>query len=498
MAPLGNWIRQGMRLSASRSGKAGVIFVANVAAMLTTLLLLAYFSRVMPEAQYGEFRQLLMLITFANAVLQLGYPSTLLQHQSITPDRNQALTSVGMIQWGIAAIWLIFALSLGDWLVGKLFEIASPAAVLWVVLIIAVNILAAIIYPMLLLANAYFSAGVYTLCSLLIPSLGIAVCYAIQPDMDAMFLTYLLCVTATTVVFLAWSVAKSHARIAKPDAGVLPAIFHFGLRLGFGSVFGIGQRYIDKFYVASISGAAGFAIYANGSQEPPLFGALQRSINSVLIPELSVLFNEGKHGRARKIWSSAVIKSHAILFPGACFLAWNAALVIVTLFGEKYRESQYVFLLFTLLIPFRSISFAGILIAGGNARTVFNTSLAGFLATLAFAPLGIYLLGYLGAALAHVMITLLLVVWLTIESMKILQCKFSALLPWSTVGLICLLSIVATLLSSLLPDDIFALPILVLCLKAIVFGLALLALYYRFGFLKEINFLTQSKHESIK
>ena len=473
-----------------------MLFVANVGSMLCTFALLAYFSRTMSESFYGEFRQMLLVIVFANAVLPLGYPLTLLQHTSITPSRNQALTSVFIIQIGICLVWLAVALPLNGYLAGSVFNISDPAVMHWVVLTVLVNILATIIYPAFILAGAYFSAGVYTVCSLLIPSVGIATAYIVHPDLETMFFVYFVSSVITFVVFFGWAIWRTKSQPERPDPGILRSIFGFGLRLGSSSIFGTGQRYLDKFYVATICSSATFAVYANGSQEPPLVGALQRSINSVLIPEMAKLLTEGQASRARKIWSGAVIKSHAILFPGALFLAVNAALTIITIFGENYRESQYIFLLFTILIPLRAISFGAVLIAAGNVQTVFRTSLAGFFATLVFAPVGIFLFGYIGAAAAHVLITLLIIIpWLTKAIMKVYKCDLSNLLPWNKISQVCLLSLIAVGTSMLWPGDLLRLPALNLAARLAIAGLILLPLYWRLGYLKDMNFSMQSKKD---
>lgn len=137
----------------------------------------------------------------------------------------------------------------------------------------------------------------------------------------------------------------------------------------------IGLEKAHQFYVTALTTPKVFAIYANGIFQIPLAGLLVQSVAEVLIVRSSAAY---KHENRADMWNAwrAVTNRLAVPLMGLFVWAWVfAPALILTLFGEPYRESIPIFRILLLTIPLIGIVDHGILRAVGDTRFMLRAAL---------------------------------------------------------------------------------------------------------------------------
>lgn len=154
-----------------------------------------------------------------------------------------------------------------------------------------------------------------------------------------------------------------------------------------------------------------FAIYSNGALEIPLIGAITGAVMVVILSDFTKLLDKGKIEETFILWGKAVGATSSILIPLMYLLLLNADWLIITMYGEKYRNSAIPFSIYLLLIPIRTMTFSSIMTASGNTKLIMKGALYSTLFNIIFSTLLIYKIGFIGPAIATVVSTYLLAIF---------------------------------------------------------------------------------------
>lgn len=122
------------------------------------------------------------------------------------------------------------------------------------------------------------------------------------------------------------------------DRFIVPAVGTAGV----GSV----PWYIDRWLVSSWYGAAGMAVYANGTIENPLAGVVTAAASPVLTQAFSAHSRTPDAAEAREIaglWRRANLRVSALTLPASVWLIAVAPTLVRLLFGEGYDEAIPIF-----------------------------------------------------------------------------------------------------------------------------------------------------------
>ena len=206
--------------------------------------------------------------------------------------------------------------------------------------------------------------------------------------------------------------------------------------IGFNDAVGSLSRYIDRFVVMFAFGAgATFAEYHFGALEVPV-SLLLAAVVTVLVPEISRLFQAGRLDDIHALWQGAVSRLALVVLPLFAFLLVFAEPLISLLYPD-YARSIWVFRIYILVLPLRCAIYNPLLVGMGKARWALWGSLGDLGCNLALSlALVSYLLGarpewaFLGPALATVCSTYLQVIFLLTAIGRHLRWGLAQLLPW--------------------------------------------------------------------
>lgn len=163
----------------------------------------------------------------------------------------------------------------------------------------------------------------------------------------------------------------------------------------------VGLR-VDQLVVSQSFGPAIFAIYVVGAFEIPVFAILQSSVSAVLLPDLAALYQQRDWDAIRRVWRNAVNRMGNITLPLAAVMVVFREEIVVTVFGETYRESAAIFGLFAILAPIRSVAFGLLLKASGRSHYDALGAAAFLACSVVLCVTFGNLFGYVGVAVAMV------------------------------------------------------------------------------------------------
>lgn len=271
-------------------------------------------------------------------------------------------------------------------------------------------------------------------------------------------------------------------------------ILSISLPFGLASTLSAISMQIDKTIVATLGTTEEFAIYVNGAIEIPIIGIITGSIASILITELSKSIKENDLKKALELFREASSKTALIIFPIMIYFIFNSKEFMVLLYSEKYELSALPFTIYLFLLPIRIVVFSSILIALGKSKLILFRSLIELILNIILSVVMFKLFGYLGIAIATVLITYL---WSVPYNIKIiakeLQIRKIDLFDLKLLGQVMLISIIAfpSMFISSFIDTVF--------IKLILsFAIYLIIIIILFNFYKFINFDFLKKSKGIK
>ena len=207
--------------------------------------------------------------------------------------------------------------------------------------------------------------------------------------------------------------------------------------IGLNDAVGSLSRHVDRLVVLSVFGAgATFAEYTFGAFEVPV-SLLLAGVVSVLVPEISRLFQAGDLQEIQALWQRAVSRLALVVLPLAAFLLVFAGPAIALMYPD-YDRSVWVFRLYLLVLPLRCAIYNPLLVGMDRARWALWGSLGDLLCNIG---LSLSLIAYLqanapewtflGPAVATVFSTYLQVVFLLAAIAWHLRWSLRRLLPWT-------------------------------------------------------------------
>ncbi|MBP9150864.1 MAG: oligosaccharide flippase family protein [Flavobacteriales bacterium] len=218
----------------------------------------------------------------------------------------------------------------------------------------------------------------------------------------------------------------------------------------------LSERF-DKFVVNKYIDSAEFAVYSLAFYSIPVLGQAFNSINNVVIPKMSSLLEENRLDEVLELFKKVVLKTSSLALPAITFFMIMAPEIIVFLFTDKYENAVPYYRFFMLTILIVMTGFGNVLRAAKKTRQIMVASFIGMLVTVAFGSLIIPRMGMNGAIITSVIgVTLPGVLQLYLVA-KCLNSSLAEFLPWKSIGLAFVASLIPTLL--IIPFKIFDLPL---------------------------------------
>lgn len=377
-------------------------------------------ARFLPQADFGTWRQLFIVQQVAQAFIFSALPMSLLRFSGCA-DAMGARAVIRQHLWltvALGAIALLVILAAADGVAALLGnEGLAPLLRLFAPQIAAVMLTALVAPALVSMSRTWLSAS-FSLLVAIITSLPLLLAALHGAGLHALVLVSVSAWTfaAMLAVVIMLLCTRPDPNAAQATAPSFREVRAFLWPLLLASGIGLLGLRMDQIIVANRLGPEVYALYAVGAFEIPLFGLLQSSVSSVLMPRFAALARQQEWAEITRLWRRALVRSAVIVFPIAAILIVLAEDFIVFVFGETYRESAIIFRIYLLLAPVRIMTFGLVLRAAGHTKPDLYGAVSYLVAVGVFGITGVSLFGAPGAVAAVVLCSIGLAAFLSSQT----------------------------------------------------------------------------------
>lgn len=162
----------------------------------------------------------------------------------------------------------------------------------------------------------------------------------------------------------------------------VPAQLAYSLPFAAGIIFTTISQRVDKLLVNRYISEEDFAIYSLAFFSIPLVNQAFTSINNVVVPNISKLFDDGNKAEVISLYKTVVSKTSGLAIPAVLFFTVMAPELISFLFTPEYVESTPYYRVYLLTLFFTMLSFGIVLRASGSTRKIMLSNFMGMVITL--------------------------------------------------------------------------------------------------------------------
>lgn len=261
------------------------------------------------------------------------------------------------------------------------------------------------------------------------------------------------------------------------DWSMLRTQIAYAIPLGLAGVLFTFQTDLHNYFISHRFSSAEFAIYAVGCLELPLLGLLRESINSVLIPRISLLQKENQTREILLLISRVMRKLAFFFFAAYAFLIVVGREFISFLFTESYLASWPIFAINLTLVPFSVLMLDPVLRAFAEHRYfLLKLRIGMFFFLVAGLWYGSIRFGMIGAVVTIVVIGVVERVALLIKFGRVLNVSRRDLVFLKDIGKFAIAAGLAAVATALVRTFLLGLkPFIILVVCGIVFSLVYLS-----------------------
>lgn len=355
-----------------RTVRAFWLALANLVSFGATLVIASCLSRLLSPADYGTYRQVILVYYTFLIVFSLGLPKAYSYFLAKAPleEGRSIVVKLGKI---LLALALVFAIALWcgadamAWLLGN--DMLAPnlrcfaLTPLFLMPVLGVEgILTA--YGQTNLVAAYVFAG----RGLLIAGAVIPVAWFDAGVTGAV--NGFVVASFASSVFGVWLSFRPFKGISSCKTGLnIKDVFKFVWPVFTSGIYGFVIVSSSQFFVSHFFGVKEFAFFANGYHELPFAGMIFGATAGVLLPEFSKMYSAcDSSARMHVLWNSVVVKTCSLIYPMSVFCCFFASEIMAFIYGEAYRSAAVLFIIATVVCLLRVIPLNPVMLATGNAK----------------------------------------------------------------------------------------------------------------------------------
>ncbi len=324
---------------------------SKLVAAVLTIGLPVLLVRLLPQTEYGIFKQAFLFITTATGVAMFGVGMSAYYFMPRQPERGGQI-ALNILVYNFVVGWVpLLAVVLYPQVLPFLFRSQAlvPLALLLGVLVL-LTLTSSLIYqiPVAMQDVRYSSIFIVgTQIARVILFAAAALWFrSVKGLLIAALLSQLL-----SIAVLFWYLDRHFPRFWMHfDWQFFKEQLAYALPYGAIGMLWVIQKDLDNYFVSHALGPKDFAIYSVGWIDVPLLSLALESIVSVMIVRVSSLQKEDRKEDIRRITAAASNQLAAIQFPLFAMLFVASHDLIVLLFTRQYEASASIFRVSALLL----------------------------------------------------------------------------------------------------------------------------------------------------
>jgi len=412
---------------ASIKANSTYMLISKMSKTVLDIVAVMLLARALSVQEYGFYKQFLVSQQILTAVMSLGISSSTIFYLS-SEKKKEYLVNV-YVSLGIISVLTILITPLS----AKLFDLNFKtdfftANWLELAVVYALSVFVTASENMLIALDKLRYMPIYVLVPSAFWTIGIAVSLIFKTNINFVLMIFLI----RYLLYFILTIVFAHEKFDFKELSKnrMKEILLFGLPVGVSSMIGLFSSNISKLVVGNLYDTETFAIFSNGAYEIPLLGIIGSSLFSVIIPQLKNHFDMKKFDDVNKLWNKAGLSMIPIIVSLASIFIVFSKPIVLFLFSEKYIESVPYFSLYQVSLFFRIYSYGSFFIAAGKSKLyMINAAISMVLNLVLDITLAI-LIGPIGAIIAGLISTFVLVILQIYQVSRILNMSILRIYPW--------------------------------------------------------------------
>ncbi len=419
-------------------GQAGPLMLGRGGATALGFALPLILTRLLPQAEFGSYKQVWLVVSTAYFMLQLGLAQSLFYFLPRKDGRQVAwLTqaSLSLLTLGGLCAAVLFA---ARFAIARQFANPELAQFGPQIALIAWLMIAASPLEISLTAEGRVRTAAWIIfLSDLVRVAGSVVPLLLGMGLRGFFWAYVLHAGLRFALQCWFLFRRGRPRI---DRALWREQLAYALPFGAAVLLDVPQRTFHQWAVGWSVDAALFAIYAQGCFQVPIINLLYAPISDILQVRLA---EPGGHEHRLHLFHDANLRLAAVFFPFTAGMVAAASLFIPALFTHLYDASVPIFRVAILMTPFSALPLDGVLRATGQTRYLFRIFFWRLVLTVPAVLLGLKLFGMIGAIGGHAAAESLIRVVMLDRVRRELGATWREALPWRQLSVIAFASLLA-------------------------------------------------------
>lgn len=439
-----------MKIFKGNSGDSILLALVKAFTTVSGILSTMIVSHALSLELYGTYSQTTLIVTTATNVFALGLVDAVnyFYNRSQNPDEKEknVNTVIGFQSIsGILAAILIITLS------GSLISYFNNELLRSFFLLIAfrplfANLNVSLQYLQVSIGRAKAVAVRNALFATL-RLIVFAIAAYILKDITVILISFLAFEIIITVYFeITFAKEQFWVQPYRIDWSKTKEILIYSIPMGIYVLTNSLNRDIDKMLIGGWFSTDQYAIYANCATLLP-FDIISASFLTVLVPILTRYFGNKDYLSGQKLFKNYLKIGYytSFTFTVACIILSRQ--MILFLYGNKYLSGQSVFVLYTIVDMVKFANMSIVLASCGKTKTLMICSLSALAGNTLLNLIFYRIWGFIGPAIATVVVTVFLTAVLAKLSASSLKAKLLSLIDWKDmilfiieliiVGLIC-------------------------------------------------------------
>lgn len=251
--------------------------------------------------------------------------------------------------------------------------------------------------------------------------LTIIFCITFIQDIRIILFMIVLMDLITVIYFLyTFSIYKYSINILEWNLKILKKVLYFSIPMGVYIMSNTLMKELDKYIIGYFESTSMLAIYTNCSATLPL-DIITNSFLIIIIPLMTRLISNKNYVEAQNLFRNYLMIGiySTVVFGIALMLVSKEAISL--LYSDKYLMGNNVFILYLFVSIIRFANLTLILSAKGKSKTLMQISIISLLSNLVLNLIFYKLFGFIGPAIATVLVTLFTTVLMCMKSCKIIN-----------------------------------------------------------------------------
>jgi O-antigen/teichoic acid export membrane protein len=421
-------------------GRAAVISITRLMNQGLILISPMLLTRLLSVQEFGQYREFLLYASVLDVIAGFNIFTSLLRFVAHQPEHRQQYVDQALLMVFGSSTLVIAGTALLNWIFhGAL--VGGYMLQLGLFLFVYTNL---DYWENMWLAQRRVGA-VFAYTTGRLAARIITVVTAAWLTSDVQVIIWSL-ITLEAVRFLASLIAWAHFRQHGPrrlESGWREQLRFCGPAGAAHVLTGLNKS-MASLYVTKLLGPVGLAHYSIGTYIRPIVQVFRNSLSDALLPEMASQLRSAQHKDSLLPWRRMTIMAAILLIPAAVVLSRFADTVVVTLFGNEYRQAVPVFQIYLLALLREIVDFAVPLRAINRTTPLMYGNLLSIVVNVVFLAILLPTVGLIGAAMAIIIARVIDGIYMGHQTAKAYGIPARQLIQWGDIGKVALAAALAS------------------------------------------------------